>query len=117
MKLTNVVLDIFGLCGHAVMFVTVFFIPGPPAVLLMAPARCLARAVFGLVFANTKLTALCNIPIFCANIYRLREASNIFRTTAGGEQDPDYLTLAIVSEGICCMGIVCLASVIQKLFQ
>ncbi|CAE8741894.1 unnamed protein product [Polarella glacialis] len=76
-----------------------------------------AAAVFGLVFANTKLTALCNIPIFCANIYRLREASNIFRTTAGGEQDPDYLTLAIVSEGICCMGIVCLASVIPKLFQ
>ncbi|CAE8581496.1 unnamed protein product [Polarella glacialis] len=117
LKITNVVLDIIGLCCHAVMFVTVFFIPGPPTVLLMAPGRCLARAVFGLVFVNTKLTALCNIPIFFANIYRLREASNIFRTTAGGEQDPDYFALAIVSELTCFMGIVCLASVIQKLFQ
>ncbi|CAE8672329.1 unnamed protein product, partial [Polarella glacialis] len=97
--------------------VTVFFIPGPPTVLLMAPARCLVRAVLWLVFANSKLTALCNIPIFFANIYRLREASNIFRTPAGGEQDPDYFALAIVSEGICFMGIVCLASVIQKLFR
>ncbi|CAE8721971.1 unnamed protein product [Polarella glacialis] len=117
LELTNVVLDIFGLCCHAVMFVNVLSIPGSPTVLLMAPARCLARAVFGLVLANTKLTALCNIPIFLANIYRLREASSMFRTTAGGKQDPDYFALAIFSEGVCYIGVVCLASVIQKLFQ
>ncbi|CAE8616296.1 unnamed protein product [Polarella glacialis] len=115
LELTNFTLDVVGVCIHFVLFVTVFFIPGPPTVLLMAPVRCIARAGFGLIFANTKLSALGNIPISFANIYRLREASRIFGTAGG--QHPDYFTVAIVGELMCFVGIVALAFIIERLFQ
>ncbi|CAE8681556.1 unnamed protein product [Polarella glacialis] len=113
--LTTFLLDVLSVACYAMLFVALCFIPGPPQVLLMAPVRFWARAMFGLVSANTKLTVLCNIPISFVNIYKLREASGIFRTA--GRQDPDHFPLAIACEVLSYMAVVMMALVIQKMFK
>ncbi|CAE8632638.1 unnamed protein product [Polarella glacialis] len=113
--LTTFLLDVLSVTCYAMIFVALFFIPGPPQVLLMAPVRFAARAMFGLVSANTKLTVLCNIPISLVNIYKLREASGIFRTAGG--QDPDHFPLAIACEVLSYLAVVMMALVIQQMFM
>ncbi|CAE8714446.1 unnamed protein product [Polarella glacialis] len=108
-------LDVLFVCCHALSFVSLFFIPDFALVLLTAPIRCIVRAFFGVTFAKTKLTVLCNLPISFANIYILREASSIFRTPTPHTRD--YHFLAIICEVLSFVAIICSVSMVERLFK
>ncbi|CAE8614081.1 unnamed protein product [Polarella glacialis] len=115
LELTSFVLDVLAVCCYAVIFVCAFLLPSPATVLLWAPVRCLARAIIGLTFTNTKLTVICSIPISVANIYKLRESSSVFRIAGG--QDSDYVILAIASEVLSSLMIIFVVCMVEKLFK
>ncbi|CAE8638728.1 unnamed protein product [Polarella glacialis] len=112
---TSFNLDVLFVCCHALSFVNVFFIPSY-ALVLAAPVRCIIRALFAFTFARTKLTVLCNIPIPLANICRISEASGMLKTAEG--IDPKYYdAMAITSEALSFVGIIFLASMVEKLLK
>ncbi|CAE8603574.1 unnamed protein product [Polarella glacialis] len=115
LELTSFNLDVLFVCCHALSFVSMFFIPSPAQVLLLAPVRSLIRALFALTFVRTKLTVLCNIPISLANLYNLSEASSIFRTAEG--PDVNYVVWASTGELVSFVGIILLSSMVEKLFM
>ncbi|CAE8660553.1 unnamed protein product [Polarella glacialis] len=112
LELTSFVLDVLAVCCYAVVFVSAFLLPSPATVLLLAPVRCLARAMIGLTFTNTKLTAICSIPISVANIY---VTTDLFRIAGG--QDSDYVILAIASEVLSSLMIIFVVCMVEKLFK
>ncbi|CAE8584976.1 unnamed protein product [Polarella glacialis] len=114
-ELTSFVLDVLAVCFYAMIFVSAFLLPSPATVLLLSPVRCLARAMIGLTFSNTKLTVICSIPISVANIYKLIEASSVFRIAGG--QDSDYVILAIASEVVSFLMIIFVVCMVEKLFK
>ncbi|CAE8622386.1 unnamed protein product [Polarella glacialis] len=114
-ELTSFVLDVLAVCFYAVIFVSAFLLPSPAKVLLLSPVRCLGRAMIGLTFSNTKLTVICSIPISVANIYKLIEASSVFRIAGG--QDSDYVILAIASEVVSFLMIIFVVCMVEKLFK
>ncbi|CAE8588787.1 unnamed protein product [Polarella glacialis] len=117
LELTSFFLDVLAVSCHFLAFVAIFFIPDLPKLFLMAPLRCTARALFGVVFVvDTKLTVLCNIPFALANIYKLSEASSIFRAAGGQYSDLYVGVLIILGEVLSLLGIICLISMVQKLF-
>ncbi|CAE8613436.1 unnamed protein product [Polarella glacialis] len=115
LEITSFNLDVLFVCLHALSFVSIFFIPSSAMVILMAPVRCIIRALFAFTFARTKMTVLCNIPISLANIYRISKAASTFRTPE--EKDPNYAAMGMTGEVLFFVGLILLASMVEKLFK
>ncbi|CAE8642802.1 unnamed protein product [Polarella glacialis] len=107
LEFTSFNMDVIFVCCHAVGFVGIFFIPISATVLLMAPVRCIIRALFAVLFVRTKMTVLCNIPLSLAHIYRISKASSTFTTAAMG----------MTGEVLFLVGLILLASMVEKLFK